>query len=124
MRTTCVATMLEGGHAPNALPQLARANVNCRVLPDHDVKDVQATLVRLAGDTAVHVSPAPEPRGGPASPLTPEVLGPIERLTKEMWPGIPVVPVMKGILATAPLNGSSFRIRALYSITCSPHSPG
>jgi acetylornithine deacetylase/succinyl-diaminopimelate desuccinylase-like protein len=94
LRTTCVATQLTGGHAPNALPQLARANVNCRVLPDHDVKDVQATLVRLAGDTAVHVSPAPEPRGGPASPLSDEVLHPIERLTREMWPGVPVVPVM------------------------------
>jgi len=94
LRTTCVATQLTGGHAPNALPQLARANVNCRVLPDHDVKDVQATLVRLAGDTAVHVSPTPEPRGGPASPLSDEVLRPIERLTAEMWPGIPVVPVM------------------------------
>jgi acetylornithine deacetylase/succinyl-diaminopimelate desuccinylase-like protein len=94
LRTTCVATQLTGGHAPNALPQLARANVNCRVLPDHDIKDVQATLVRLAADTAVHVSPAPAPRGGPASPLADEVLQPIERLTKEMWPGIPVVPVM------------------------------
>jgi acetylornithine deacetylase/succinyl-diaminopimelate desuccinylase-like protein len=94
LRTTCVATQLEGGHAPNALPQLARANVNCRVLPNHDVKQVHATLVRLAGDTAVHVSPAPEDRGGPASPLSDEVLRPIERLTKEMWPGIPVVPVM------------------------------
>jgi acetylornithine deacetylase/succinyl-diaminopimelate desuccinylase-like protein len=94
LRTTCVATQLTGGHAPNALPQLARANVNCRVLPDHDVKDVHATLVRLAGDTAVHVSPAPEPRGGPASPLSDEVLRPIERLTAELWPGIPVVPVM------------------------------
>jgi acetylornithine deacetylase/succinyl-diaminopimelate desuccinylase-like protein len=94
LRTTCVATQLEGGHAPNALPQLARANVNCRVLPDHDIKDVHATLVKLAGDTAVHVSAAPEPRGGPASPLTNAVLGPIERLTKEMWPGIPVVPIM------------------------------
>ena len=94
LRTTCVATQLTGGHAPNALPQLARANVNCRVLPDHDVKDVHATLVKLSGDTAVHVSPAPEPRGGPASPLSDEVLRPIERLTAEMWPGIPVVPVM------------------------------
>jgi acetylornithine deacetylase/succinyl-diaminopimelate desuccinylase-like protein len=94
LRTTCVATQLTGGHAPNALPQLARANVNCRVLPNHDVKQVHATLVRLAGDTAVHVSPAPEDRGGPASPLSDEVLRPIERLTKEMWPGIPVVPVM------------------------------
>ena len=94
LRTTCVATQLTGGHAPNALPQLARANVNCRVLPNHDVKQVHATLVRLAGDTAVHVSPAPEDRGGPASPLSAEVLQPIERLTKEMWPGIPVVPIM------------------------------
>jgi acetylornithine deacetylase/succinyl-diaminopimelate desuccinylase-like protein len=94
LRTTCVATMLEGGHAPNALPQLARANVNCRVLPNHDIKDVHATLVRLAGDTAVHVSPVPEDRGGPASPLSDEVLRPIEKLTAEMWPGIPVVPIM------------------------------
>ena len=94
LRTTCVATQLEGGHAPNALPQLARANVNCRVLPDHDVKDVHATLVKVAGDSAVHVSAAPEPRGGPASPLSDEVLRPIERLTAEMWPGVPVVPVM------------------------------
>jgi acetylornithine deacetylase/succinyl-diaminopimelate desuccinylase-like protein len=99
LRTTCVATQLEGGHAPNALPQLARANVNCRVLPDHDVKDVRATLVRIANDTAVHVSPTPEPRGGPPSPLTDEVLKPIERLTSEMWPGVPVVPVM-GVGAT------------------------
>jgi len=109
LRTTCVATMLEGGHAPNALPQLARANVNCRVLPDHDVKDVQATLVRLAGDTAVHVSPAPEPRGGPASPLTPEVLGPVERLTKEMWPGIPVVPIM----GTGATDGRALRQKGI-----------
>src|SRR5687768_11695586 len=94
LRTTCVATRLEGGHAPNALPQLARANVNCRVLPDHDVKEVHAALVRLAGDTAVHVSAPPEARGAPPSPLTAEVLQPIERLTREMWPGVPVVPVM------------------------------
>ena len=94
LRTTCVATQLEGGHAPNALPQLARANVNCRVLPNHDVKEVHAALVRLAGDTAVHVSTVPEARGAPPSALTPEVLEPIERLTKEMWPGVPVVPVM------------------------------
>jgi acetylornithine deacetylase/succinyl-diaminopimelate desuccinylase-like protein len=94
LRTTCVATRLEGGHANNALPQLARATVNCRVLPNHPVKDVHAALVRLAGDTAVHVSPLPEVRGGPASPLTDEVLRPVERLTSEMWPGVPVVPVM------------------------------
>ena len=94
LRTTCVATRLEGGHANNALPQLARATVNCRVLPDHDIADVRETLVRIVGDTAVHVSPTPERRGGPPSPLSAEVMRPVERLTNEMWPGIPVVPVM------------------------------
>jgi acetylornithine deacetylase/succinyl-diaminopimelate desuccinylase-like protein len=106
LRTTCVATQLTGGHAPNALPQLARANVNCRVLPDHDIKDVRATLVRLAGDTAVHVSPTPEPRGGPPSPLTDEVLKPVERLTSEMWPGVPVVPIM----GTGATDGRQLRL--------------
>ena len=96
LRTTCVATMLEGGHAPNALPQLARANVNCRVLPNHPVADVRETLVRViaAGDTAIKVAPTPDVRGGPPSPLTDEVLRPVERLTREMWGAIPVVPVM------------------------------
>ena len=96
MRTTCVATLLEGGHAPNALPQLARANVNCRVVPTQPVADVRATLERVivAGDTAIKLSPTPETRGGPPSPLTAEVLRPIERLTREMWGNIPVVPFM------------------------------
>ncbi|HYD54192.1 MAG TPA: M20/M25/M40 family metallo-hydrolase, partial [Gemmatimonadaceae bacterium] len=96
LRTTCVATMLQGGHAQNALPQLARANVNCRVLPDHPVADVRETLVRViaAGDTAVKVSPTPAVRGGPPSPLVDEVLRPVERLTRQMWGDIPVVPTM------------------------------
>ncbi|HEU4565812.1 MAG TPA: M20/M25/M40 family metallo-hydrolase [Gemmatimonadaceae bacterium] len=96
LRTTCVATLLEGGHAANALPQLARANVNCRVLPTHDVADVRETLARViaAGDTAIHVSPTPAVRGGPPSPLSDEVMRPVERLTHEMWPGTPVIPVM------------------------------
>jgi acetylornithine deacetylase/succinyl-diaminopimelate desuccinylase-like protein len=64
------------------------------VLPDHDIAEVRETLVRVAGDTAVHVSPTPERRGGPPSPLADEVMRPVERLTREMWPGIPVVPVM------------------------------
>ena len=96
LRTTCVATLLEGGHAANALPQLARANVNCRVLPNHPVADVRETLVRViaAGDTAVKVSPTPAVRGGPPSPLASEVLRPVERLTRRMWGDIPVVPTM------------------------------
>jgi acetylornithine deacetylase/succinyl-diaminopimelate desuccinylase-like protein len=96
LRTTCVATMLEGGHAANALPQLARANVNCRALPNELVSSVRETLDRViaAGDTAIIISPTPATRGGPPSPLTDEVLRPVERLTREMWGDIPVVPVM------------------------------
>ncbi len=94
LRTTCVATLLEGGHAQNALPQLARANVNCRIFPGHDPPDVQATLAELAAPFDVTVEPRGTVTPSPASPLTDEVLGPIERLTNEMWPGVLVVPVM------------------------------
>ena len=94
LRTTCVATMLEGGHAQNALPQLARANVNCRIFPGHDAADVQATLVELAAPFDVTVEPRGVVTPSPPSPLTDEVLGPIERITSEMWPGVLVLPVM------------------------------
>ncbi len=94
LRTTCVATLLEGGHAQNALPQLARANVNCRIFPGHDPADVQATLAGLAAPFDVTVEPRGNVTPSPASPLTDEVLGPIERITTEMWPGVLVLPVM------------------------------
>ena len=94
LRTTCVATLLEGGHAQNALPQLARANVNCRIFPGHDPADVQATLAELAAPFDVTVEPRGNVTPSPASPLTDEVLGPIERITTEMWPGVLVLPVM------------------------------
>ncbi len=94
LRTTCVATLLEGGHAQNALPQLARANVNCRIFPGHDPADVHATLTELAAPFDVAVEPRGTPTPSPPSPLTNEVLGPIERITGEMWPGVPVLPVM------------------------------
>ena len=94
LRTTCVATLLEGGHAQNALPQLARANVNCRIFPGHDPDDVRATLAELAAPFDVAVEPRGEVTPSPASPLTDDVLGPIERITSEMWPGVRVLPVM------------------------------
>ena len=94
LRTTCVATLLEGGHAQNALPQLARANVNCRIFPGHDPDDVRATLAELAAPFDVAVEARGEVTPSPASPLSPEVLGPIERITSEMWPGVRVLPVM------------------------------
>jgi len=94
LRTTCVATQLNGGHAENALPQRARANVNCRIMPEHDPAEVQRTLEGLARPFGVTVTPVQPPRPSRPSPLTPEVLEPIERITEQLWPGVKVVPVM------------------------------
>ena len=94
LRTSCVATMLEGGHAPNALPQRARANVNCRILPDQPVEDVQRTLEAAIADTSVKVTNTTGARESPPSPLTPDLLRTIEETTREIWPGMPVVPTM------------------------------
>jgi acetylornithine deacetylase/succinyl-diaminopimelate desuccinylase-like protein len=94
MRTTCVATRLEGGHADNALPQMARATVNCRILPQENAGDVQATLKRVLSDEQISITPIAVSKPSPPSPLRPEIMGAIERLTREMWPGVPVVPIM------------------------------
>ncbi len=94
MRTTCVATMLDAGHAENALPQRAQATVNCRILPGEPPEDVEKTLGRLADDPEIVVTAIGTPTPSPPSPLTPELLGTIERITEEMWPGVPVIPTM------------------------------
>ena len=94
LRTTCVATMLRGGHAPNALPQLASANVNCRILPNTSAAAVRDTLIRVLADTNVRVSPAPDLPPTAPSPLLPELFGAVERLTREMFGNIPVIPIM------------------------------
>ena len=93
IRTTCVATILEGGHAPNALPQLAKANVNCRILPGHSVDDVQATLQRLLGEE-VKISRPYTPTASAPSPINPEIFGAIEKHAGEFWPGAPIIPTM------------------------------
>ncbi|MBW3535855.1 MAG: M20/M25/M40 family metallo-hydrolase [Gemmatimonadetes bacterium] len=94
LRTTCVATQLAGGHANNALPQRATATVNCRILQEHPWGEVHARLQELAGPD-VRVTPQGSgARMSPSSPLTDEVMGPIRRITEEMWPGTPVLPVM------------------------------
>ena len=94
MRTTCVATMLEGGHAENALPQVARATVNCRILPGESEREVYASIVRVLGDDQIRVSQVAPAIPSAPSPLRPEVMTPIEQATAEMWPGVPVVPIM------------------------------
>jgi acetylornithine deacetylase/succinyl-diaminopimelate desuccinylase-like protein len=96
LRTTCVATMLSAGHATNALPQRARANINCRLLPGVPREEVLAQLRNIADDPAVTVS-IPEVRGPIATPapLTPRIMGPIEQLASQIWPGVPVVAALE-----------------------------
>lgn len=95
LRTTCVATTIAGGHAPNALPQRASANVNCRIFPGHTQQEILETLRQVIDDAAVVVSFAhtPETTSQPP-PLTAAILGPIETLSEQMWPGVPVLPSM------------------------------
>jgi acetylornithine deacetylase/succinyl-diaminopimelate desuccinylase-like protein len=85
--------MLEAGHAENALPQRAKATVNCRILPNDDAAEVERTVKSLAGNNVAvkHIYP---PTLSPPSPLRPDVLGAVERLTNQMWPGVQVVPTM------------------------------
>ena len=94
LRTTCVATQLEGGHAKNALPQLAAANVNCRVLPEDSVGYVTATLKRVIADTAVILTVDGTPRSGPPSPMRDDLMTATKSATSALWPGVPVVPMM------------------------------
>lgn len=104
LRTTCVATMLNGGHAPNALPQLAQANVNCRILPGHSQEDVRLELIRLFHDPELAVEymsddgaiSAKAPGRSSLPPPAPreDVFGPLRQVTHTMWPGVPVIPVM------------------------------
>lgn len=95
MRTTCVPTMVSGGHALNALPQNVTANVNCRVLPGESVEQVRAALARVIGDPAVKLVPAAEKSPvSPPPPLTPEITGPAEAVSAQLWPKVPLVPAM------------------------------
>jgi acetylornithine deacetylase/succinyl-diaminopimelate desuccinylase-like protein len=94
LRSTCVATLLEGGHAVNALPQLAAATVNCRVLPEDSVAYVQSTLQKVIADDQVAVKLLGDPAPGPASAMRPDVLSAVTRATNALWPGVPVVPIM------------------------------
>src|SRR5258708_33663129 len=87
LRTTCVATMLEGGHAYNALPQAARATVNCRIMPGEPVDEVNATLVRVLADDQIAVEQIGEAVLSAPSALHQEILGTIAKLSAEFWPG-------------------------------------
>jgi acetylornithine deacetylase/succinyl-diaminopimelate desuccinylase-like protein len=94
LRTTCVATMLEGGHAINALPQLAAATVNCRVLPEDSPEYVLSTLQKVVADDQVNVKQLSDFSKAAASPMRPDVLKAVSEITAHMWAGVPTVPIM------------------------------
>jgi acetylornithine deacetylase/succinyl-diaminopimelate desuccinylase-like protein len=94
LHTTCVPTLVEAGHAYNALPQVARATLNCRIMPGEPVDEVKATLVRVLADPQISVSQIGEPVLSPPSPLNEEIMGTITKIAAEFWPGTPIVPIM------------------------------
>ena len=95
LRTTCVATLLDGGHANNALPQRAGANVNCRIFPGHSIEEVQKELQAVVADTGVTITPVPPLRPlAKTPPMDPAIIGPMEKLAAKYFPGVPVVPTM------------------------------
>ncbi len=94
LRTTCVATRLEGGHADNALPQSARAIINCRILPGQSADAVRDTIASVLADPGIEISWIEKAKPSIPSPLTPAVMKPIADVTAEFWPGTPVLPLM------------------------------
>jgi acetylornithine deacetylase/succinyl-diaminopimelate desuccinylase-like protein len=125
LHTTCVATLLSGGHAPNALPQTARANVNCRIFPGEDPQEILKTLERVANDPKVKISivPQTDPAGKvvpvvpvPPSPLLPELTQAMEKTLRVVWPGVPLVATM----STGATDGKYTRIAGIptYGISC------
>jgi acetylornithine deacetylase/succinyl-diaminopimelate desuccinylase-like protein len=95
LRTTCVATLIDGGHANNALPQRAGANVNCRIFPGHSIEEVQQELQAVVADTGVTIAPVPPLRPlAKTPPMDPAIIGPMEKLAAKYFPGVPLVPTM------------------------------
>lgn len=118
MRTTCVATMVEAGHARNALPQRARANVNCRMLPGTDPQQVRETIVSVLADPQIRVGFVEQkdadgkpvtPVSVPPSPLRPDLMGVVEKTVHSMWPGLPILPVM----STGASDGKFLRMNGI-----------
>ena len=95
LRTTCITTLIEGGHAVNALPQRAEATVNCRILPGEDPAEVERTIRRVVADTAVVVTAADTARPSPPSPLPPALESTIRSVTASLWGPLPIIPNME-----------------------------
>ena len=107
LRTTCVATLLDGGHAANALPQRAGANVNCRIFPGHSIENIRLALGRVIGDPGVSITALLPVRPSPPAPaLDPKIIGPMEKLAAKYFPGIPIIPSMSNGYTDATFLGA------------------
>lgn len=96
IRTTCVATMLEAGHAENAMAQRARATINCRLLPDEDPDQIPQTLEQVLADEKIQVQPLGAVVASPPSPMLPEVMSAVTEISQSLWPDVPVIPIQSG----------------------------
>jgi acetylornithine deacetylase/succinyl-diaminopimelate desuccinylase-like protein len=94
VHTTCAATQIEGGHAPNALPQRARVMLSCRVMQGTTPEQVKETLEKTIDDEQVKVAIVRRRDGSSAPPLTDEIMGPVKKMAAKLWPGVPVAPLM------------------------------
>src|SRR5262249_40585446 len=94
MRTTCVATMLNAGHAANALPQHATATISCRIMQGHSAEEIQGVLQHVLDDPQIAVQFENRREGSQAPPLTAQIMSPVEHVAHHMWPGVPIVPAM------------------------------
>ena len=124
LRTTCVATMLQAGHAENALPQTAQATVNCRLLPIDNAASVQQTLVRVLADPQIAVAPIGTPTPSPPSPLAPEPLAAIDAAARAVWGSTPAVPIIP-FMETGATDGLHLRNAGIpvYGVTGIAHDP-
>ncbi len=109
LRTTCVPTMLQAGHAENALPEDAVGIVNCRLVPGDKAADVLKALTHVVHDVQVSITPLRPEVAGPASPIPDSLMKTIESTSNSLWPGVPVVPVME----TGATDGKYFRLAGI-----------
>jgi acetylornithine deacetylase/succinyl-diaminopimelate desuccinylase-like protein len=127
LRTTCVATTLEAGHASNALPQRARANVNCRIYPGESIEGVQQALEGAVADPEVKITllETEGPASVAAPPLTHDILGPIETVSERLYPGVPVIPsLLPGATDGAFLNAAGIPTYGVNGMFLDPATAG
>lgn len=124
LRTTCVATLIQGGHAENALPQSATATVNCRMMPGTDPAAVEQTIRRLVADSAVRVSPADTAKPSPPSPLPPAVERTLEQVTASVWGPLPIIPDMEtGATDGLYLRNAGMPVYGVSGLFVDPNNP-